>query len=313
MYANKAHLTIEDVRKIILASVFVADEVLLPSSLYVSPNLSDEQQGFVLTRINELHDIGAVRFWEIEGFTNPSLSEARRSGLVMPADEQITRTQYNTVMEMIDERLMEQRQLFLGEAATSYDGITEMVLGRQTMWKFAVAESLKADRLLISPEVEGTMQQYFSDLMRYHQFESQIIERIADRLSLPDVSGLDPREIEICRQFMPAFRTRLLNSTQSQFNELFLTAMVEEIADAIVNEFYDAIMATDVKTMRIFGRPMLKPTRMIEDITWDLLQLLFAPIIAVKFGKLFFEWMRDSSASAPLLLLMRLRQQITQK
>lgn len=307
-YANKAFLTLEDVRRITLASVFVADEVLLPATVYVSPELTEVERDFILTRLQGLHELKAVRFWKIEGVPEIK-TQARPSDKVsIPPDQIITPEQYNAIMEMIDDRLMEQRQLFLREAATSYDGITEMVLGRQTMWKFAIASNLDVDRLLISEQIQSTMQQFFSDLMRYEEFESLIIDRIADKLNLPDVSQLSLEDIESCRKFMPLFREKLLQTSENQYDELFLMTMVEKIADSIVNEFFDLIQKHNLKAAKIFGKPMLRPNRLMEDFTWDLLQLLFAPIIAVKFAKLFFEWYKDSSATAPLLLLMRLRE-----
>lgn len=306
LYANKSFLDMADIRRITQASVFVADEILLPSTIEVNPQLTDEERGFAIARLRELNEVGAVRFWGVE---NQLANYHRESQEIWPvqAEHVVNHEQYESIMSRIDNRLMEQREMFLGREATSFDGITEMVLGRTTMWKFAIAQTLNADRLLLDRQTQGAMHQFFSDLMRYEQFESLIIDRIASQLHLPDISQLSVRDIEICRRYMPAFRSKLLESAEGKYNEIFLSSMIENIATSVTNDFLDAINAVDPKTVRIFGRTMLHPGGIASEVAWDLLQLLFAPVIAVKYAKLFFKWYTDSSDTAPLLLLMHLR------
>jgi len=310
LYASSLYLTPADIRRIIQASVFVADQVLLPTTVQPSHDLTEAESHFVLTRINELRELGALNFWEIEG--QPDLLPRMRSRdkLSVHPDKVIPYEDYKTISELIDDRLMQQRNIFLGADAISHDGITEMVLGKQTMWKFAVAKSLNADRLLLDQKTKAAMRQFFTDLMRYQEFESLIIDRIADKLDLPDISQLSVEDIERCRKLMPAFRAKLMIATQNQFNEIFLQSLIEDIANGIVNDFFDLINshAHDPKIVEVFGKPMLRPTVFAKEATWDIVQVLFAPVIAAKYAWLFFKWFTDSSETVPLLLLMQLRQ-----
>jgi diphthamide synthase subunit DPH2 len=109
---------------------------------------------------------------------------------------------------------------------------------------------------------------------------------------------------------MPSFRKKLLEKLKNKYDEVYLMTMVEEIANAIINEFFDVIISKsqDTDVMKIFNKTILKPTELAKEVTWDLLQLLFAPIIAVKYAGLFFDWANNSKKSTPLLLLLKLKQ-----
>lgn len=307
LYANKSFLNSEDIRRITLASIFIADQVLLPTNIQANPTLSDSERKFITTRLKELHEINALRFWKIEGKADEITQAVPRKAVITRPDEVIDLESYKAILEQINDRLMYQRETLLGEQATSYDGITEMVMGKQTMWKFAVAKTLQADRLLFEAEAQSTMSQFFSDLMRYHEFESLVVERIAEKLDLPDISILDMKDIETCRKYMPAFREKLINKTEDQYDQIFLELIVEEIAKAIVDEFLDLIVAQN-KAILSRGKLLGKGTGIAKEASWDLLQMLFAPIIIAKYAKLFFDSQKESSEIAPLLLLIKLHQ-----
>jgi len=305
-FDSRSYVTTSDTRRIIQAAIFAADEVLIPTSVELDPNLEEDEQKFVSLRLHQLREISAVRFWEVEGqHTRMKLDSATP----VQADSTIDRESYRDLMESVDQRLVEASSIFRPARSSSYDGITEMVHGKQAIWRFAVAQKLQANRVLLERQTQRGLTRFVSDLMRYEEFEAKVIERISSRLDLPDVSQLDIDDIVKCRSFMPAFRSKLLERTRDSYDEVFLTRMVDQVADAIVNEFLDVIQSLAPNVVLIGGKRIAIPKDPADARSrkWDLMQLMLAPLIASKYARYFFKWTDEAESRAPLLLLMQLR------
>lgn len=298
LYANKAFLTALDIRRIVQASVFVADQILLPSTVWEDPSLDDKEKAFVATRLRELHEIGALKFWGVEGQA-PLLSQQGFSSLLqLKPDIVVPIEQYSRMYEETIELVMEQRITFLGgPEATSYDGITEIVAGKQELWRLSLCNALGANRLMLDKVHSQNIERYFADLFRYTKFEAQVIEQISEKLKLPDVSQLSISDIEKCRKYMPDFRNKLAQDT-GHYNQLTGAKLVERIADAIINDYLDRIES------KAF-RPAHAMLDIGREVVWDLLQYIFAPIIAAKYAKLFLKLIKGKDSSEILLYELR--------
>ena len=305
LYTSSVFVNPDDVRRMTEAAVFIANEILIPASVQIQPGLSREDTRWVATRLAELHELGAVSSWDVEGALRQKVPSLPFGGA---PDRIIDRETYLMMNALVDERLMEQRNVFLGDEANEYDGITEIVLGRHTLWRFAVAQALGANRALVDPRAQGAMNQFFSDLDRYQKFESLVLRRIEYRLGLPDVSQLDMRDIEVCRDLMPSFREMLLDAAEGQYDELSLNDAVERVATEITEAFLALTARLEIRTVSTRGRTWVVPASGFKEAAWDIVQMLFAPIILAKYTKLFFDWHRDGKRLAPLLLLLRLRE-----
>ncbi|MGW3352676.1 hypothetical protein ACWDA3_56105 [Nonomuraea rubra] len=303
-FDSRSYLTTDDVRRIIQAAVFAADEILVPTTVEVDPALPLPEHDFVLRRLAELRELNVIRFWGVEG-EHPRMRLA--GGVRVAPDRVIVREDYERMVRMIDDRLMDVRAVLLRDRASSYDGITEVVLGKQTMWRFAVAQALNANRLLLERHGQASVTRFFSDLARYEEFEAKVIDQISTRLDLPDVSRLDIDAIATCRQFMPAFRAKLLETMQHKYDDMFLAKMIERIADAIVNEFFDTLQTLGPNATMLAGKRVILPSVVQRDIKWDLLRLILSPVIAARYAKYYFKWLDAQSAAEPMLLLMQLR------
>lgn len=305
LYANTAFVTPEHLRRITQASVFMADSILLPSNVTVEPGLDHELQQQLTRRLQELHEIGAVRFWEIE--LGRSEQPQVPFGAVWPGDDFVAHEEYRSMFDQVNERLMEQRQTFLKGEAASYDGITEMVLGRQAMWRFCVAQELDANRLLLDDSTTAAMGHYFSDLMRYVEFESKVLDEVETRLDLPDVSLLSAEDLERCRAELPAFRQKLIEKTTNRFDAMHVDQGVGEAASDLLDEFFEKTAKFKPLPVKVGGKSRVLPGEIIGEGIWDLSQLIFAPVIALKYAQLFFEWRREGRAMTPLLLLLDIK------
>jgi hypothetical protein len=306
LYTSNVFVTVDDVRQLTEGSAFIADEILVPAGVQVHPSLGPEDARWVRRRLADLHELGALRSWEVEGTNRPELPG--QVFTAQHADRVIDRETYSELIELVDERLMEQRHVFLGDDAVQYDGITEIVVGRHTLWRFAVAQALGANRVLVEPRAQGTINQFFSDLDRYQKFESLVLHNLEYRLGLPDVSNLDAKELETCRKLMPDFRGLLLERTEGQYDEANLDAAVERVANEIAEAFLSITAKLEIQSINILGKPRIVPVTGFREGSWDVVQMLFAPVILLKYAKLFFDWRRDSDRLAPLLLLLKLRE-----
>lgn len=305
LYANSAFLTPTHLRRITQASVFMADTILLPSSITAQPGLDKQEQKNLMMRLSELHEIGAVRFWEIEMARGEMPEVPFRSN--QDGDEFILHESYRSMFDQVNERLMRQRETFLKGEAASYDGITEIVLGRQAMWRFCVAQELDANRLLLDDPTKGAMGHYFSDLLRYDDLESKVIDEIEERLDLPDVSLVSIEDLERCRAELPAFRKKLIEKTTDRYDAIYRQEGVEEAATDLLDELLEQTIKYKPRAIKIGGRSHIIPGEIASEGFWDLSQVVFAPVIATKYAKLFFEWRREGRAMTPLLLLLDIK------
>lgn len=307
LYRHRSTCRLSDVRRIIEAAIFAADAVLLPAELHIDIQASNEERKFILTRLDEMHELGAIQLWEVEAPGGREVERKRGAIWQGAADRVIPRDDYIRMLGEVDDRVMEQREFFLKGEGKSFDGITEIVLGRHAMWRFAIAETLGANRLLVDSTEQRDFEYYFSDLFRYEDFESKVIGEIAHKLQLPDVSTLSTEEIERCRKLMPAFRDRLLRETRDKYDSLLLPDLVARIGETIVHEFHDVLLRRDLKHVRVLGKQVVLPSSMGREAYWDLLQLILQPVVLTKYLHLFFQWRRDATNVPPLLLLLQLQ------
>lgn len=301
IYLNKAYLTPNDIRRITQASVFIADYIILPVNIRIDPQLTEEESIILRNKVQELQEISAIKFWEIEG--QSKLAPPLRKNDIVRSENNIvipSRVYNDTYNEMI-ERLINKRQSFFDSSKDkSYDGLTEIVLGKQELWRFALTELLGANRILLDQTSTYTVQNFFSDLLRYEEFEIKILEKLAEKLNIPDVSQFSAKEIVQCRKFMPKFRKRLFSDTEGKFNEFMVSELVDKISEAIIDEYYDHIEKIARESKNI-------PRKLTEEIIWDILGYIFSSSIAIKYSNLFFNWISDSQDPSYQPLLMELR------
>ena len=308
LYANAAFLTSTHLRRITQASVFMADTVLLPSSITAQPDLDQHEQATLMARLSELHEIGAVRFWEIELARGEQPDVPFRSSRA--GDDFILHEDYRSMFDQVNERLMQQRETFLKGEASSYDGITEIVLGRQALWRFCVAQELDANRLLLDDSTKGAMSHYLGDLLRYNELESKVIDEVEERLDLPDVSLLSIEDLERCRAELPAFRKKLIEKTTGRYDALYGDELVKEAATDILDELVEQTSKYRPLPVKIAGKSRVIPGNIATEGFWDVSQVVFAPLIAIKYGKLFFDWRSEGRTMTPLLLLLDIKSRL---
>lgn len=307
MFSHHAYFGISDLRRITMATVFAADEILLPTHLHIDPLLDQDQRLFVQRRLSELHEIHAIRGWAIENSPDAYRRAPTEELLVLPPDNIVPTEVYLELLEAVEDQLVDYRRAFLPETA-NFEGITEFTLGKQTLCKFALAQELHVDRLLINRDSRDAFGLFLDDLGRYEQFEERILDQVVEGLNLPDISLLDMSDIERCRNLMPAFRESLLARTSGRFHELGLNELIAEISRSIIDEFTDMILGkmSDPHMVHILGRPVPLPAEAAKEAAWDILQLLVAPALAAKYMQLLVRWYRDSRELQPLLLLLKL-------
>lgn len=299
-FSTGAYFGPGDLRRITLAAVFAADEVLVPTKLQIDPNLGDQEQLALQRRLHELHEMGAIRPWEVEHGGDILIGVPAEQLVVFEPSLVVPVETYAGLIGSVEERLVGLKPELFPQIA-NFEGISEVALGKQTLWKLDLAKELDADRLLISHNTRGSMSQFLSELARpeasrYENFEEKILERLVAGLNLPDVSSLTAEELDRCRRLMPRFRAELLERHSGTYRELGLRQLIEAIAAGVMDEFNDVIESRG-RESRLVGAG--------REVAWDLLQYLLPQFVVAKYASLFSRICKDSHA--PLLLLLNLK------
>ncbi|MDQ5825274.1 MAG: hypothetical protein M3441_13860 [Chloroflexota bacterium] len=272
LFPIRAYLTKADLDDITQASVFLADRVWLPTTMLPSQQLSDDDRTYIISRLADLRSLGAIRLWQIEGqpeyLSRHNLAEA----LGVEADFTIPRDRYLEMDSEIDEQLMSHRSAFLRDEAASFDGVTEIVLGKQELHRFAICGELGANRLLSGHTGTLGMRHFLLDLLRYENFERQILDQLTQELQLPNVAALDIKDISRCRKHMPAFRAKLLQEADGKYTQDLDLRVAERIANAIAEDYLEAVE----KSRRDSREQIFEEGR---DITWDAVLHFVLPIL----------------------------------
>lgn len=301
LYANKAFFSLEDIQRLTQSVVFLADCIYVPASVSADPRLTDEAQSFIYSRLQEFHEIGAVSFWEIEGqtsFLRDSLLDQKHS---LPIDRIISRDEYKTIYHEVIDRLTSCRSDFLGtEVAGSFDGITEIVLGKHTILTFALNSHLQTRSILLDPVTEANNSRFFERLLFKTKIAEQVVQEVSIGLHIPDLSLLDIKNIQECRELMPAFRDRLFDDIEAGQTHLQTdrSMAIKQIADAIVDRFLEHLHE------KARQQSFFKAAR---TAAWSLAQMVLPKLITQDNSDRFFKWGSSAPPVTPELFLFRLR------
>jgi hypothetical protein len=298
LYINKAHIWSDDVRELVQSAVYLAESIYVPATVRAAPVLSEEEQTAIHMRLRELHSIGAVKFWEVEGTKGFLAAQAEKVNL--PVDLVVSREQYKEIYEKVIDRLMENRSYFLtSETQVSTEGIAEIVRGKHVLWSFAMKEFLGANDILLDAVNAQNSMLFFTGLLAPSVvgISNAIISEVSMRLNIPDVTQLSIEQIESCRTFMPAFRDDLIAKIKADGGFKFdRTEVIKKTADQIVDRFVGYMLEKKFT--------LESPDQTVS--TWTLNQLLFSQDIQNNSDR-FFKWDNLSTSSAPELLLWKLK------
>jgi hypothetical protein len=304
LYTNKAYIWPEDLRHLIQSAVFLAETIYMPSTIRPAPVLAVQDRVQLIRRLKELHEIRALRFWEIEGTRN--LLPSDPDGVTLPVDDEMSRKEYAELHEKTIERLMENRTYFLkSEAQASVEGIAEIVRGKHVLWSFALKDFFRANDILLDAANADSHKIYFSKLIEPSVLSlgEAVIEEVAMKLHIPDVSLLTTQQIEDCRVFMPKFRDELLKKiTVGGISSLDREELIRTTANAIVDRFIECMLE---KTFE------MQTTDQTVSI-WSLSQLLFSQEVKDNSDR-FFKWEDQKESAAPELLLWKLKSELGSK
>jgi hypothetical protein len=145
--------------------------------------------------------------------------------LVAGADITLDVDSYREMHESLVGRLAEIRgRLLGGQSRDSFDGVTEIVLGKHMLGSFGARELVGCTDLLLDPIGASSVQAYMNPLLGQSNLVAGVVDELQLSLPLPDVSLLAQDQIAECRDLMPAFRDEFLglvrhSSTLDSANE----------------------------------------------------------------------------------------------
>src|SRR6267154_2076897 len=139
LYTNKADIWPDDLRQLIQSAVFLAESIYIPATVRAAPVLPPKERAYIHSKLIDLHSLGAVTFWEVEGVRSFLPQEA--DALTLPIDKVMSREEYSELYESVIERLMANRSHFLkAETQVSVEGIAEIVRGKHVLWSYALKD-----------------------------------------------------------------------------------------------------------------------------------------------------------------------------
>lgn len=293
LFPAKAYLGSEDVRRLTEAAVFVADEIWVSATTGIDRALPEEERKALRQRFRELAEIGAVRTWEIEGQAG-FLGDAVEGGpLSNSPDSTVVLDRYrNMHADLVDRLVGIRKALITGQAASSFDGVTEVVLGKHLLGSLGVRELVECSDLLLDPIGADTVTRFLDPLFTKSNLISGAIEELQPRLALPDVSLLDQDQIEECRRLMPSFRKELVERVNHASSIESASSSIKKITDELVARYEEVAAGGDAAKAQGWRLGRLK----IPD---DALRRIYEPLFGNLKGG-------EGAAIPPGMLLLRL-------
>jgi hypothetical protein len=272
----KAYLGSEDVQRLTEAAVFVADEIWVSATMGIDPVLPEEKGKALRQRFRELVEIGAVRTWEIEGQAG-FLGDAVEGGpLSASPDSTVALDRYRGMHADLVDRLADIRKaLVTGQAASSFDGVTEVVLGKHLLGSLGVRALVECSDLLLDPIAADAVTRYLDPLFAKSNLISGAIEELQPRLALPDVSLLDQDQIEECRRLMPSFRKELVEQVNHASSIESASSSIEKITDELVARYEEVAAGGDAANTNGWRLGRLK---IPDDALGRIYELLFGSL-----------------------------------
>lgn len=293
LYSSRAHLNEQDVARLVQASVYLADSVWLPDTAAVDPTLPNDRRLALTRRLDELRDIGALKRWGIE---------SAPTGLTS-ASYVVSLERYQAMYDVVLDRLMANRVKFLGDAGGSFDGITEIVLGKQAFWHFELCDELQADGLLYDNASSRNLGRFVSNLLGRLSEADEVVKELTLRLNLPDVSAFSVEKLVACREHMPAFRADILNRLASVTGRPGVTSkeLIDKVASAVVSDYHAYVHAARAGEASDAGAQRSVWTRL-----WSVVELLLrhAPVSPHQDASIFDSRDRADGRPPPQLLLL---------
>ena len=273
MHTWTTDLGVYGARRILQASVFAADTVLLPATAQIDPALSLEERRFVEGQLVRVRDLGALELWVLEAdvAVTPLVSGAPTT--VISDDD------YAKVYEAAINSLIAQRRDFLGDQrALHFDGMTEIILGKHATIHAELCRHLGARSVLHDRGSAAGYGQFLAQLNEQHLVDG-VVEEIQASLGLPDLSDLPDHVLVSARSSLDEFRARvtaLLSQHGVAAGPQGLQSLKELVARHVVVEFQAARERVRIRNGSPIRRGIWRLRRVLRrrDDTSQPLQLL---------------------------------------
>ncbi len=201
----------DDVCRIVNSITFLFDCVYLNAGFELDLQMPPEDREFVTRRLAELIELGAIRLWNVETF------EADRPRFLGNHDcSIIDESEYLELYETAHLRLLEMRLNMFGETSQNFDGVTEIINGKQACFHLALASKFGASGIVHD---RSTIQNYGS-FLKSGLPSTKVIDslpaEVASIAKLPDLASLPIESIERARKHLYPFRTKFLDLAKSK-------------------------------------------------------------------------------------------------
>jgi hypothetical protein len=300
LYLGPSILDMHEMERIYQAALFCADEILVPTSLSISPRQPKEEYNFIKSKITALSDMGIIRPWTIEGLSYPKYYRPIKN-----LGEAITilESEHISISDQINKNLMKFRTSQHAPRASDsgrcvVQGIGEIVEGRRMLWSIGLASTLKADRVLLNPNGAEAISYQFYSLYARSNIEQKILQEFMRVTTIGPICNLPVEEFQERRKYMPHF-AKMMQERASRVNDIFSTEQdILKVADEMGTDFL-------TKADNLKKGPTWKSflSNHYKDIVWDIIGNIFSPSIVAEYLIDILEWRKEREKNLPFYVV----------
>ncbi len=289
-----------DLERIYQAALFCADEILVPTSLSISPRQPIEEYNFINSKIIELSKIGVIRPWTIEGLSLPKNYHSFQN-LGEPIT--ILEDDHLSISDKINKNIMKfmtfQHSLKSADSkGYVVQGIGEVVEGKRMLWSIGLASILNTDRVLLNQNGAEALSYQFHSFFSRSQIEQKILQEFIRVASIGPICSISIEEFQERRKYMPYF-AEMMRDRASNINDLFSS---EQDALNVGSELGSDFLK---RVNNLKKGPTWKSflSSYYKNIAWDITGIIFSPSIVAKYLVDILEWRKEKERNLPFYVV----------
>ncbi len=294
LYNGNVEMDIEMFNSVLQAVITYADCIWMNSNVVLSQNMPNLKNAEDI--IKSLEEEKIIRRWAY-----PFLEKGNEEQ-VLPFED------YREINEKINEIFLSEEEL-LSTVSLVYKPISKKIARggvettskiisiRKEYWSIAIANALRADRLLIAPEYKN-LWLHASEKLKYPLIEKKVIEYTLDNIChLPDISILRSDEIMELHNKNKDFKRKICESSQKIITEFQYVYDITPLAKSIEQATWDFVSEVSDRKIR----------NILKDTVYGIASIFLPVISALPLADKFVEWLSIKRQYGYILFLSEVR------
>ena len=294
LYNGNVEMDIKMLNSVLQSVIMYADHIWINSNVVLSHNIPNLKN--IEDIIKSLEEKKIIRRWSY-----PFLEKGTEERI-------LSFEEYKEINEKINEVFLSENELLptvsliykptiKKVASEGIETTSKIISIRREYWSIAIANTLRADRLLIAPEYKN-LWLHASEKLKYPLIEKKVIKYTLDNIChLPDVSILSPDEIIELHNKNKYFRRKICEISQKVITEFQYVSDITSLAKEIEEATWDFVCeVSDRKNMDI-----------LKNIVYGVGSIFFPLLSILPFADKFIEWLSTKRRYGYILFLSEIR------